>query len=74
MDDGVGRLLEFLKAEEKRGHLCNHTDTGGLSNQSPLNLGQQRSTCACCTKSGKCQIFLSSILLCLCSGVVESTN
>jgi len=26
IDDGVGRLLEFLRAEEKRGVLCNLTD------------------------------------------------
>jgi len=26
MDDGVSRLQEFLRVEEKRGDLCNLTD------------------------------------------------
>jgi len=35
MDDGEIRLQEFLRAEEKRGHLCNLTDASGPPNQSP---------------------------------------
>ena len=37
MDDGESRLLlvEFLRAEEKRGDLCNLTDPSGPPNQSP---------------------------------------
>jgi len=38
IDDGVGRLLEFLRTQEERGYLCNLTDASGPSNQSPLGL------------------------------------
>ena len=66
MEDGVGRLLEFLRAAEKRGDLCNLTDAWGLSNQLPLDLYQQRPTYAYRTKSEKRQICLDNIiLLCL---------
>ena len=46
MKEGVGRLLEFLGAKEKRGHLWNPTDSLGLSYQSPLDLCQPRPPCA----------------------------
>ena len=90
MDDGVGRLLEFLRADEKRGLLCNLTDAWGLSNQLLLDLYQLRPTYAYRTKSEKWQICLSIILPCLYSDachksytvvhghpqapVIESTN
>ena len=35
MGDGVSRLQEFIKAEEKRGDLCNLTDAPGPPSQSP---------------------------------------
>jgi len=35
MNDGVSRLLEFLRAEEGRGYLCSLTDASGSSNQPP---------------------------------------
>ena len=35
MDDGVSRLREFIRAEDKRGDLCNLTDASGLPNQPP---------------------------------------
>ena len=35
MDDGESRLQEFLRAEEKRGPLCNLMDASGPPNQSP---------------------------------------
>jgi len=35
MDNGVGRLREFLGAEEKRGSLCNLVDPSGPSDQRP---------------------------------------
>ena len=34
MDDGVGRLLEFLRALEKRGFFKNLMDASGSSDQS----------------------------------------
>jgi len=42
MEEGVGRLLEFLGAKEKRGHLWNPTDSLELSSQSPPDLCQPR--------------------------------
>ena len=35
MGDEDSQLLEFLKAEEKRGDLCSLTDASGQPNQSP---------------------------------------
>ena len=46
MEEGVGRLLEFLGAKEKRGHLWNPTDSLELSYQYPSDLCQPRPPCA----------------------------
>jgi len=36
MDDGVSRILEFLRAEAKRGHLCNLAKASGASDPPDL--------------------------------------
>ena len=56
-------VKEFLRAEEKRGHLRSLTDASGPPNQSPSDLCQQRPGCANHIRSRKCHTYLSAILL-----------
>lgn len=57
MDDGESGLLEFLRAEEKRGHLCNLTDPSGPPNQSPPYLRQQHPTYAMASVAGNATLI-----------------
>ena len=63
MDDGESRLQEFIRAEQKRGDLCNLTDASGPPNQSPPDLCQQHPTCAYRIKSRKCYTLPYCILV-----------